>query len=400
MKRSRWLSSAAVASALLLLTAACAGGDDGGGGGGDQAQDCTWVIGTMGALSGDFAAIGVPIFQGIEFAVNEANDRGDLACELELQEEDSQGDQTQAPPLARSLVENEDLVAVVGPYFSGETLAVGEIFDSAGVAFLCPSCTNETIDDQGWETFFRAVANDGVQAPAAADYIDQVLQPETVAVVHDNQDYSKGIADTVTQELGDTAEGPFIIDPAETDYSAVVSQVANTEPDVVYYGGYVPQAGPLVKQLQEANVDATFFSDDGTKDPAFGDLAGKQAAEGALVTCPCVDPLKTPAASAFVDGIKQEYGRNPGTFAADAYDASNLIFEALKEASAEDDPSDIREDVQAYLDDIDGYEGIARTYTFADNGEVEVDPLEDIWVYEWRNSAEDFVSLGPVADEL
>ncbi|MGH2736797.1 MAG: ABC transporter substrate-binding protein, partial [Actinomycetota bacterium] len=173
MKKSRWLAFVSLLSALLLIAAACGGDDDedGTAGGDDGGEACTWVIGTIGALSGDFATIGEPIFQGIEYAVNELNESGDVACTLELQEEDSQGSPDQAPQLAQSLVENEELVAVVGPYFSGETLASGEIFSSANVPFICPSCTNDTIDDQGFTTFFRAVGDDQVQGEVAGQYI-------------------------------------------------------------------------------------------------------------------------------------------------------------------------------------------------------------------------------------
>ena len=120
MKKSRWLALLALLSAVMLLAAACGGDDDDGNGddaGADEEIDCNWVIGTMGALSGDNATIGQPIFQGIEFAVEELNEAGDLPCTLELVDEDSQGDPAQAPPLAQSLVENEELVAIVGPYF-------------------------------------------------------------------------------------------------------------------------------------------------------------------------------------------------------------------------------------------------------------------------------------------
>src|SRR5680860_1212082 len=127
MKKSRWLALLALLSAVMLLAAACGGDDDDGENGGDAGADdivCYWVIGTMGALSGDNATIGQPIFQGIEFAVEELNEAGDLPCTLELVDEDSQGDPAQAPPLAQSLVENEELVAIVGPYFSGLTREV------------------------------------------------------------------------------------------------------------------------------------------------------------------------------------------------------------------------------------------------------------------------------------
>jgi branched-chain amino acid transport system substrate-binding protein len=357
-------------------------------------RDCSWTIGTMGALSGDYASIGQPIFQGIEYAVDEVNASGDLPCTIELQSEDTQGDPNQAPPLARSLVES-DVVAVVGPYFSGETLAAGRIFSQADVAFITPSATGASLDDQGYSTFFRTVADDAIQGEVAARYI-QSLGPTTVAVVHDNQEYSKGLADAVMSGLGDIAEGPFIIDPDETDYSAVVAEVKSVEPQVVFYGGYSPQAGPLLKQLREAEVDATFISDDGTKDSAFGDLAGP-ASEGALVTCPCGDPLQIPAAEDFVEGIQGKYDRPPGTFAGDAYDSVGLILDALKDVGGDRSVEDARSAIVDFLRAADGYAGITKHYTFSETGQVEIGP-DGVWVYEWSQRDGDFVALGPASE--
>lgn len=397
MKGSKWLSLFAVLMAVTLLGAACGGDDDDGGDvAAPEDRDCTWTIGTIGALSGDFAAIGQPIFNGIEYGVNTVNENADLACNLELQSEDSQGSPDQAPQLAQSLVETETLVAIVGPYFSGETLATGDIFNDAGTAFLCPSCTNETIDDQGWNTFFRAVGDDALQGAQAATYIQEGLGGGTVAIIHDNQDYSKGLADAVQKGVGDV-EGPFIISPEETDYSAVVSQVKNANPDVIFFGGYVPQAGPLAKQLKDAGVDAQFLSDDGTKDNQFGELAGG-AAEGAQVTCPCADPAEVEGGAEFVSGMEESYGEPPGTFAAEGYDSVQLIAEALKDFDADASVEDVRAGIVEYLHGVDGYQGVVKQYTFGDTGNVDVGPA-GIFVYEWSTDDNNFVVLGSV-DEL
>lgn len=398
MKGSKWLSLFAVLMAVTLLGAACGGDEDTPG---DTAapedRDCTWTIGTIGALSGDFAAIGQPIFNGIEHGVNTVNDNAGLACNLEIQSEDSQGSPDQAPQLAQSLVETESLVGIVGPYFSGETLATGDIFTDAGVAFLCPSCTNETIDDQGWNSFFRAVGDDALQGEQAAKYIDDGLNAGTVAIVHDNQDYSKGLADAVQKNVSADVAGPFIINPEEVDYSAVVSQVKDANVDAIFYGGYVPQAGPLAKQLQDAGVDATFLSDDGTKDNQFGELAGN-AAEGAQVTCPCADPAEVEGGAEFVSGMEEAYGEPPGTFAAEGYDSVQLIAEALKDFDADASIDDVRAGIVEFLHNVDGQQGVVKAYTFGDTGNVDVGPA-GIFVYEWSNEDENFVVLGSV-DEL
>lgn len=394
MKSSRFLALMAILSAVALVAAACGGDDDDDGG--TAQQDCTWVLGTIGALSGDFASIGQPIRNGIEFGVDTINDQGDLACELELQEEDSQGNPDQAPALAQKLVENQDLVAVVGPYFSGETLATGDIYDQAGIAFLCPSCTNETIDDQGWGTFFRAVGDDAIQGEQAANYI-AAQDPSTVAIVHDNQDYSKGLADNVAAGLGDVATKPFVINPEETDYSAVVSQVRDADPDIVFYGGYVPQFGPLAKQLRDAGVEADLISDDGSKDDEFGKLAGN-AASGAQVTCPCADPAEVEGGQEFVDGMQEAYGEPPGTFAAEGYDSVFLIAEALKDFDGDSSIDEIRSGIVDFLTEVDGFEGVVKNYTFGETGNVDVGPA-GIFVYEWDDAEGQFVVLGSV-DEL
>ncbi|MCA1677066.1 MAG: branched-chain amino acid ABC transporter substrate-binding protein, partial [Actinobacteria bacterium] len=299
----RRFSMVAGLAAFALVAAACGGGDTGGGtAGGGEEKDCTWVIATMGALSGDYASVGQPIADGVEYAVNAANEEGSLACNLEFISEDSQGDPNQAPALAQKIVQNQEVVFCACPYFSGETLATGKIFGKAGVA-ISGTGTNETIDEQSFPTWFRAVAPDNIQAEVAADYITNGLKAKTVAVVHDNQDYSKGLAEGVAKGLGDLAAGTFVINPEETDYSAVVSQVADVAPDVIFYGGYTPQAGPLAKQLKDAGVDATFVTDDGSKDPTFGDTA-KDAAEGAYATCPCADPLQIEGASDYVSAMQ------------------------------------------------------------------------------------------------
>ena len=398
MNRSKWFGLVAMLSVFALLGAAC--GDDpepvdGGPAAGDRG-DCTWVIGTMGALSGDYASVGQPIADGVQFAIDEANAAERTACTLEFTSEDSQGDPNQAPPLARNLVDNEDLVAVIGPYFSGETLATGKIFGQGGV-LISGTGTNETIDEQGFTTWFRAVAPDNIQGSVAAEYIKS-LGVSNVAVIHDNQDYSKGLADAVLKGLGDVGTGGFIINPEETDYSAVVADVADFGPDFIFYGGYTPQAGPLAKQLQEAGVDATFMTDDGSKDPTFGDLAGP-AADGALASCPCVDPLKIDAASAFVTGMQEAFGENaPGTFAADEFDVTELVIQALEAYTGDvADNEAVRAHVVEHFAATEGYQGIAKAYSWNDDGEFEGGP-GDIWIYEWDSKAKNFVSLGPASE--
>lgn len=388
---------------VLALVAAACGGDEptNEAGGNDEPQDCTWVIGAMGAYSGPAAALGQRIFEGTEKAVSEANDAGELACTLDIQKEDSQGDQNQAPALTDKLIENEELVFCACPYFSGETLAAGPKLSQAGVGFSGTG-TNETIDEQGFKTWFRAVAPDNIQGEVAGDYLVNVVGAKSIAVVHDNQDYSKGIAEVVIESVGPdglAAPDAFVVEPVaegSPDYSAVVGNIKAANPDAIFYGGYYAEAGLLRKQLVDNGVDVTFMSDDGALDPGFLESAGN-AAEGVVWSCPCADPLKIEGAQEWVDSMKEEYGEKaPGTFAADMYDITNIAIDALAELDGSEDNEEVRAHIVEFFHNAEGIEGIAKSYSWDDTGEFEGGP-EDIWIYE--NKGGEIGSVGP-AQEL
>jgi branched-chain amino acid transport system substrate-binding protein len=393
MRGKKRLSLLSLLAAFAVIAAACGGNSNNGSGGGGS--NCTWSIGTMGALSGPAAGLGQAIYQGVVYAIDQANKSGNLPCTLSLIKEDSQGDPAQAPGLARKLAQTSDLVAIIGPYFSGESNASGPIFQQAGIPWITPSATDPTIAQQGWTTFFRAVANDADQGPVAAEYIAKVLKPSTIAVIDDNSDYGKTLAGIVTTKLkssGTTVQGPYHIDPKSNDFSSVVAQVKNGNPDAVYFGGYYPQAGPLDFQLKQGGVTAPFMSDDGTKDPGFGPLA-KTASADAVVTCPCADPTKLPAAKSFVQGMDAKFGK-VGTYGADAFDAVNLVVDQLKKQSGSASVTDIRSAIVSALHGLHAAQGITKQYTFKSDGDLVVDPAADIWIYKWSNSAKNFVSVG------
>jgi branched-chain amino acid transport system substrate-binding protein len=396
MNRRRSTAMVALVSALALVTAACGGGDDGGGsaGAGGGGGDCTWVVGTMGALSGDLATIGQPIFEGIEYGVDVANEDFDLGCELVLEEEDSQGLPDKAPQLAQSLAQNEETVAVVGPYFSGETEVAGEIFNEAGIPMLTPSATNPTLSENGWDTFFRLVGTDSQQAQEAADFLTEVQGLETVAVMHDNSEYGKPLAEGVADELGNALTGELVaINPEETDFSAQISQVKQTGADGVFFGGYQPEFSEIIKQGTDAGFDVQYVSGDGSKAP---EVAEDPSAEGSVVLCPCDDPAVSKASGAkeFASGFEEATGGPPGTYAVEGFDGVQFIATALEEGGydADTDVAQIREELTSYFAE-NSYEGISKTFSFDENGEI---GKVAIFAYEVKNGA--IEQLGLVAD--
>lgn len=181
----RVLGGVALAAALVGGVAACNGGTkDNSGSGGDK---CGLKLAFFGALTGDAANLGINIKDGAKLAVEQYNDKNP-SCKIELLEKDSQGDEKQAPGLARDLVKDTKLVGVIGPAFSGETEASGPIWQEAGVPIITPSATRPSLSTKGWSIFHRGVANDDSQGPAAANYIKTVLKAEKVFVIDDQSD--------------------------------------------------------------------------------------------------------------------------------------------------------------------------------------------------------------------
>lgn len=373
--RARW--GLLVPFAVLALVAAACGSSSttssGTSGGGPV------KIGYFGALTGNHSPqLGINIDNGVKLAVQQYNAKGQ-GPKVTLVSYDSQGDPAQAPQLAQRVI-SDHTVAVVGPAFSGESKVADPIFQQAGIVNVTASATNPALAQHGWTYFHRAVGNDNSQGPAAANYIANKLNIKRVAVIDDNSEYGKGIADIVVSTLQkDGASAPVRdhIDPNATDYSATVNAINAGNVNAVFFGGYYQQAGPLVKQLRDGGNKATFVSDDGTNDPGFVSAAGAAAANGSYVTCPCLPTPSTPAGQAFASAYQAANNTAPGTYSAQGYDAANFILAAIKAGNTS------AKAINSYLAS-NSYTGVAGPLKFNSQGEINAPQVE---AYQVQNGA-------------
>lgn len=351
----------------------------------------------MGALSGDAARYGRPIANGIHLAVDIANRERALPCALTVHAQDSQGDPTQAPALAEQLAEDGQVVACICGFFSGETLATGPIFEDAGL-LMASTGSNRIVDNQGYDTWFRAVAADPVQSAATARYIVEVLEARSVVVVHDNQDYSKSMAEDVAEGVGDRLDGLFVINPEETDHSAVVAQIKRVRPDVVFYGGYSTEAGRLLRQLRQAGIRSRFVSDEGAKSHWLGRYLGRYDGRARTkAACPCSDPTEIATASAFVDEYQTAYAKPPRSYAADAFDVTNIAIDALRGLSGSETSEQARAHVVSYFDAAEDVEGTVKDYTWNERGELVADD-SDVFLWKWLDVQRRFEYVGRISE--
>jgi branched-chain amino acid transport system substrate-binding protein len=363
--------------ALTLSLSACAGsGDDdnsGGGGGGGEATTVT--IGFMGDLTGDNAAIVIPPRDGAKMAIDEYN-KTNPKVKIELKEYDTQGKPEQATILVPQAISEDKITALIGPAFSGESLAVGAQLEEESIPSISASATGPGLAEQGWKFWHRVVANDNDQGPGIVQFLIKELTPKKAFVISDDQEYSVGLAESAKKafEEGGVTTGTDRFSKDASDYSSTVEKVRSANPDVIFFGGYYAQGGRLLKQLRDANVKAPFVSGDGSLDAQLVSTAGAEAAEGAILGCPCNIPsadvsgeLKT-----FYDNFKSATGNNPAIYATEGYDAATAFINAIKDGNT------TSEDINEYLKTAD-FEGVSKPIKFKENGEPEAN---DIFIYQ------------------
>ena len=295
-------------------------------------------IAVVGPTTGPVTQYGNMVQEGVRTAVERINAAGGVqGQQIEIVTIDD-GCEPKQGPVAANRVVNEEIGFVVGHVCSGATIAAAGIYNDEGVVMVTPSATSPALtDDKNYEFIFRTIGRDDQQGPAAAQFIVDKIKPAKVAVLHDKQSYGQGIANAVRQGLLDAKiEVPVFegINAGDSDYSAVITKLKSNGVDFVYYGGYHPEMGLLLRQSAEQGLKARFMGPEGTGNPDINAIAG-DAVEGMLVTLPAdfsANPANAEIVKAFTDKK-----RNPaGAFQMTAYAATQVIVDGIKGAGSTD----------------------------------------------------------------
>ena len=315
----------------------------------------TYEIGYEGPLSNGNASTGLYEYWGVQLAVKQWNANKNRKFNIQVVPGDDQGDPNIAPQVAQGFVLNPSIVAVVGPAFSGASIAGLQIYGNAKMAEVSPSATRVSITvkdptaaagSQGpfntLHNFFRVVANDGVQGPADGAYLDKNFGGKgKILVVSDTSSYGGGLA---TQVLGaikssDRANGGQVVDlpysnactTGGTGTSDLIPQQDLTGVSAVFYGGYYCDFNQVIAGLRSTdNFTGAIMSGDGSDEPqVIGSLPTSDFSNPVIVTCACSN--STPAA--WTAAYKNVSGNSshlaPGPYSAESFDATNLLLKAM-----------------------------------------------------------------------
>jgi branched-chain amino acid transport system substrate-binding protein len=387
MNQSRWIVWLAALAAAALVAAAC--GEEEGGGGDVEFQagplgavtigpDEPLEIGAIQATSGDTASLGEDQVRAIEIAIDDLG--GEFRGHpIELSVEDGQCSAEGGTTAAQALVSNPQIVGIIGSSCSGAGVPSSEIMAEAGLTMISGSNTSPELTSLEGEEgdaynpgYFRTSHNDEIQGAAAATFVFEELDITEAASIHDGDPYTQGLVSVFNnsfEELGGTISLTSAVSPDQTDMRPVLTEVEASGAQLLFFPIFQPAGDFIARQAGDVGFDEEILMGaDGLLSDTYVEIP---ATEGMYFSGP-----GTPAGDAyseFVSKYEEEYGERPiQSFHAHAYDAANILFQALEEIVVEDDDGTLHIDRQALRDAVgqtEGFEGLTGVLTCDEFGD-------------------------------
>jgi branched-chain amino acid transport system substrate-binding protein len=297
----------------------------------------TIKIALAGPVTGPVAQYGDMQMIGAKMAIEKINESGGVnGKQLEGVVYDDACDPKQAVAVANKIV-NDGISFVVGHLCSSSTQPASDVYEDEGILMVTAASTSPDITTRGHEMVFRTIGLDSHQGPVAGTYIADKVKPKTVAIIHDKQQYGEGIATAVKETLESKGiqvamfEG---ITSGDKDFSSLIAKLQKTKVDFVYYGGYHPELGLILRQSAEKGLTAKFMGPEGVGNKDINAIAG-DASEGLLVTLPPSFDAN-PANKDLVASFKAKEQDPSGAFVLTAYSAVQVMADAMKATNSTD----------------------------------------------------------------
>lgn len=299
-------------------------------------------IAHVAGLTGPVAYFGKDTENGARMAIEALNARGvtigGKKVTFQLVAEDDAADPKQATTVAQKLVDAK-VNGVIGHQTSGTTIPASKIYHSAGIPQISHSSTSPKYTQQGFNTAFRVIANDVQLGQALGRYATGAMKAKRVAVVDDRTAYGQGLATEFSRSLqkqgGSVVAREFTNDKA-TDFSAIVTRIRATKPDLVFFGGMNATAGPMLRQMKQLGMNVRMMGGDGICSDEIYKLSGGTMGDGQVV-CAEAGGVQGDAKAGmdkFRADYKKRFGIDVQINAPYAYDATMAMAEAMVKAGS------------------------------------------------------------------
>ena len=297
------------------------------------------VIGEFGSLTGTTATFGISTKNGIDMAVDEINKAGGLlGKKVRIIVEDDQGKPEEAQTVVTKLINKDQVAAILGEVASSRTMAAAPVAQQNGIPMITPSSTNPKVTQIG-DYIFRVCFLDSFQGLVIAKFVSNTLKVKDVALLRDiKNDYSVGLGDFFAQNfksMGGNIVANESYSEGDTDFSAQLTAIKAKNPQAVIVPGYYTEVGLIVRQARNLGLNVPFVGGDGWDSPKLVEIGGA-ALEGSYYANHLAVSDPDPAIQKFVSEYKSRYSAIPDALAGLAYDAANILFDAIKRANTTD----------------------------------------------------------------
>jgi branched-chain amino acid transport system substrate-binding protein len=290
------------------------------------------LIGSAMPITGKMAWLGEQHQRAVAMAVAEINATGGLLGEqVAVIEADDYCDAEQAVAAANKLLAH-GVDVVIGHNCSGAAIPASAVYSDAGILMITGTATNPLLTDQGFDQTFRMVARDTLQGEMAAAYLAEHRADRRIAILHDGERYGQGLAEATKAELNRRGVTEAIyqqITPGQADYFDILAQLEAADIDVLFYGGYQPEAALLIRQARDRGSDLELIGSDALVTEYFWHVAGPAAVGVRFVSM--ADPRTNPEAASVVEKFRAD-GYEPEGLTLYSYAAVEAWAQAVEKA--------------------------------------------------------------------
>ncbi|GLI33349.1 ABC transporter substrate-binding protein [Desulforhabdus amnigena] len=315
-------------------------------------------------MTGSVAAYGDMEWSGIQIAKEMEPEV--LGKKVEVMLVDTKSDKIEAANAVTLLVEKEKVVGVLGEAISGNTMAGNPISEAAKIPSVSPTATNPLVN-QGKNYAFRACFIDPFQGEVAARFARSELKAQTAAVIIDiAQDYCVGLGNFFVKEFvkqGGKIVSTTYIQTGDQDFSAQLSAVQSTKPDIIYAPNYYTEDALMAKQARDLGINQPILTGDGAQADALIEIGGASVENMYFTAHFHKQAASTDRAKEYIKRYEEKYKKDADAFGALGADAYFLLVDAIKRAGSTDGTK-VRDALAATKD----FKGVSGTLTMGENG--------------------------------
>ncbi len=330
-------------------------------------------------LTGDIPKVGESSKFAAEMLREDINGRGGLEVggkkyKLEFVYEDNESKAESAVTTALKLIEQDQVLAIVGPNSSKQAVPAGQVCDDNETPMISPWSTNpDTTFERPW--VFRAAFLDPFQGPVAVDFATKQFKAKTAAVIYDlSNDYSKGLAEIFKADF-EKKHGPGSVvafqshGTKDQDFSAQLTKIIAAKPDFIFVPDNYNQVALIVRQAHSLGWKGPFMGSDAWGSAELMELCGDDC-KGQFFSTHYAAAGATGATKEFIDRYKAKYGYTPDDVAALTWDATRIVLQAIQDTGGL--TGKLRKDRRAIRDamaNIKSFDGITGRMRFDGQGD-------------------------------